>query len=356
MRPRALAFAVGTIASASAIMACSLRDTSYLKAGGASPSEAGADNDVATPPVDGSTPTRTATTIASGQAGPRLLVQDDSAIYWVTNDGNVSALKKDGSETTPRTVGNVGTSVTSMAAEPGSGPNLFYTSGGEVRRIPKAGGSPSLVGATTPAPRALAVDATHVFAMSDDDTSADPSSITRFPNAGGAGQMIFSSDASYIGAIAVEGDNVFWDSLDNRFNSLPKNASPDAGPPTSYRPTGDADESSITPFAFAVDGQAFYYSNGTDVRSFKRQETGVATQLLFYEVESVVNAIAIDDRYVYAIDAIVNGTLRRAQKDGLGAAETMLAALLKPTSLAVDSTSVYLAVEGTPGAILKCTK
>lgn len=353
MKWNRLAVAIGALVTVPAIFACSLRDTSYLRASGGTPVDDAGDDDAI---VDGAKATCAATVLASGLAGPRLLVQDDSAIYWVTNDGNLSALKKDGTATAPRTVGGIGASVTSMAAEPGSGPNIFYTTGSEVRRIPKAGGASALVGTTTPAPRALAVDATHVFAMADDDTSADPSSITRFTHAGGAGEVIYSSEGAFVAAIALEGEDVFWDAYDNEFNSLPKSVAPDAGTPVSYRPSSAGDESATAPRAFAVDPQAFYYSNSVDVRSFKRQPTGVPTQLLSYDVDALVQAIAIDDRYVYAIDTVVNGTLRRAPKDGLGTPEVMLDGLVKPTALVVDATNVYVTVEGTPGAVLKCAK
>lgn len=350
-----ITFAVG---SAAAILACSFRDITYLQVG---PAPAGTDSggtDAVTPEAggggDGSVATRTATVVAPGQLGPRLLTQDDTTLYWVTNDGNILALKKDGSESAPRPVAPAA-GVTFLIAEEGAGPSLFYASDSQVFRVDKAGGMPAPIGTTDPAPRALAADSAHVFVMGDDDgLSNESAGLYRFQHDGGAPAVLRRAELGVMYAIALRGNDVFWDEGDEVFLSLPKSSAPDAGPQR-YRPTGATQQISLTPQAFTVDDQAFFYSDQSgDVRTLARQPASAPT--LIIASTSPVEALAIDGTHVYALETTGNGVLRRNTKDGRGTAELMLDNLAKPSSLVVDATTVFIAIEGPPGAIVKCAK
>lgn len=354
-----LAFApvgIGAFIAASAIFACSLRDTSYLQAGGGPTPlpDGGGGDDAPVNPDTGSGATRTATVIASGQVAPQFLTQDDGTLYW-TGEGKIFALKKDGSETAPREVTAAAAGITFLVAEEGAGPNLFFTSGKEIKVVPKAGGTPTSIATTNPAPVALAVDPTYVFAAAN-DPDAFEAALMRYTHDGMSPTVVRAPDeASEVVAVALQGTDVWWDEGTGDFFSLPRNTGPDAGA-KKYSVSGQDVEYSYTPLGFAVDEKAIYYSNGTEVRAFAKTATGTPTQLINYEDTSEITAIAVDDKYVYAIDSRTNGTLRRNTKDKPGTPELMLDGLAKPTSIAVDATSVYLTIEGPAGTIVKCAK
>ena len=358
VKARAFIVAGGAAISAAAIFACSLRDTSYLQAGGGPPgNEGGADNVV--PGVDGSTATRTATVVAGNQFAPSLLTQDNENLYWVTSDGNVMAIKKDGSETAPRTMATAGAGVTALGTTDAA--ELFYTKGAEVFLVPKSGGggAGTAIASTSPPPRALAVDPTFVFAMAEDETGEIEPGLYRFQHDGGAPTVLRrASESLYMYAIALQGNDVFWDEGDGVFLSLPKNAIADAGPTTyDVMGAGGTIESALYANSFTVDENAFFYSDSSNVRSHARAPISTANTIIPYSAETTsVRAVAVDDRFVYAIETGAAGTLRRNTKDGKGAPELMLDGLSTPNSLAVDGTSVYIALEGPPGAIVKCAK
>jgi hypothetical protein len=353
---RAALASSGAVVVAATILACSLRVTSYLQAGGGtSPSEAGPDGIV--PGADGSSATQTATVVAPDQFGPSLLTQDTGDLYWVTSDGNVMAIKKDGSEPSARMVTAAGPGVTALGTTDAA--ELFYTKGAQIFTVPKGGGAGSPIATTTPPPRALAVDPAYVFAMAEDESSDDEPGLYRFQHDGGAPTVLRrASESLYMFAIALQGNDVFWDEGEGIFFSLPKDAVADAGP-TSYESTGTAEtiESALYASSFAVDENAFFYSDGENVRTHPRAPMSTANTAIAYSADTAsVRAVAIDDRFVYAIETGASGTLRRNTKDAKGTPELMLDGLATPNSLAVDANAVYVALEGPPGAIVKCGK
>lgn len=354
---RGIAGAGAIVVATGWLAACSLRDTSYLQAGGTTtpPNEAGPDSIL--PGVDGSTATHTATVIVPNLLAPSLLTQDKDNLYWVTSDGNVMAIKKDGTEASPRTITAAGTGVTALATVDAA--ELFYTKGTDVFTVPKAGGAATTIATTTPPPRALAVDPSFVFAMAEDENSADEPGLYRFQHDGGASTVLRrASDSLYMYAIALQGSDVFWDEGEGTFFSLKKDAVADAGP-TMYEGKGpnDSIETALYANGFAVDENAFFYSDGTDVRTHQRVPSSTANIVIPYDVDSAgVTGVAIDDKFAYAIESGANGTLRRNTKDAKGTPELMLDGLGTPNSLAVDETAVYIALEGPPGAIVKTNK
>ena len=117
MTARVASVVLGALATAGVILACSLRDTSYLKSGGEPTPEDGL-AEVGTPTGDGGA-TRKATIAVPNQLTPRLLAQDTDTLYWITNDGSLWAFKKDGSTAEPRLVATIGQGATFLAAEEG---------------------------------------------------------------------------------------------------------------------------------------------------------------------------------------------------------------------------------------------
>lgn len=337
---------------ASALVACTVvRDLDYLSAGPA-PADAGGD---ASAPGDAGG--RAAETVVGQLVVPRLLVQDERSLYWITSDGAIHALEKENA-TTPRTVADGGPAVVALAADPGPAGALYYATGGQVFSVPKTGGTAAPLGSTTPAPAAIAVDDTYVFVMASEEAAPDPA-IVRFTRAGGAKVQIAGAgpDTTDLFAMAIDRDDVFWDEGDNVFRSAPKNAGPDAGAAMAYRATSAESESAIGPRAFAVDGDAIYYSDGLAVRSVQRVAAATPTALITPPDDlAEIDVIALDDTYVYALDVRAKGALWRNVKTGRGTPEKLLGDLPKPNAIAVDATWIYVTVEGPEGKLLKLKK
>lgn len=357
-RRRAMLAAAGALALA--LSACTLvRDLDYLTDGrGADGLDGGA--------LDGALPgdaqadgggARTAETMVGQLVVPRLLVQDETSLYWVVADGSLLALAKEG-ETTARTLANVGPSVVSLAADPGSGGAIYLASNAEIRRVPKAGGAPETVATTSPRPAALAVDDANVFVMAYDPDALEVG-IVRVAKGGGAPVQIAGAgpDTTDLYAIALDRDAVFWDEGDNVFRSAPKSSGPDAGATMTYRANGDDVESAVGPLAFAVDDAAIYYADGFAVRSLVRAPSATPTTLISTTDDlAEIEVIALDGEHVYALDVRAGGALWRNVKTGLGTPEKLVADLPKPNALAVDARFVYVTVEGPEGRLVRITK
>lgn len=355
---RAIVASAGALVVAASIFACSLRDTAYLQAGGGTlPNEAGADSP--TPGIDSSSAgTCKPVTVATNLIAPTLLTQDGQNLYWLSGEGFILAIKKDGSETAPRKLATAGQGVGAVGTAD-SAP-LFYSKDTQIFVVDKSAavadsaGTP--IGVANPTARALAVDPEFVFAMAEDDSSNLTPELLRFGHDGGARTVMRAADESlFMTAMTIQGNEVFWDEGEGIFRSLPKTAAVDAGP-TLYEATGGTAETALNPAAFAVDENAFYYSDGQSVRSHARIPLSSATTVLSYASAESVSAIAIDDRFVYAIDTAAGGTLRRNTKNGKGTPELLLDALAKPNAVVVDAASVYVVLEGPPGTIVKCAK
>lgn len=346
---RALAVLLG-----SALAACTLvRDLDYLTDGPATTDGGGGEGGA--PPDAGG---RTAEVMAGGLVVPRLLVQDEASLYWVTSDGSLFALKKE-NETTPRKLASLGPSVVALAADPATGGSLYFAAGAQVASVPKAGGTPAPLGSTSPPPAALAIDDANVFVMAYQENAVDPPAIVRIARTGGAKVQIAGAgpDTTDLFAIALDRDNVFWDEGDNVFRSAPKTAGPDAGAAMQYRASGSGTESAIGPRAFAVDQSAIYYSDGTAVRSLQRAASATPTTLITPTDDlAELDVLAIDDTHAYALDVRVNGALWRNVKTGRGTPEKLVSDLPKPNAIAVDATWIYVTVEGPEGKLLRVKK
>jgi hypothetical protein len=346
------------VVAAGALIACSLRDTSYLQAGdGGSPTDTGPGGE--TTPGDGaSNAIRTAATVIGDLVGPSRLDQDADNLYWLSGDGKILAIRKDGSEAAPRTLATPAAAVNAIAVGPTA---VFYASGNAIFTLPKTstGGQGTSIGTTEPLSRALAVDDAFVFAMAENNNSGfEFSGLYRFQHDGGAPTVLRrAEEAQLMVAIALHGPNVFWDEGEGTFYALPKTAMGDGGATPQTFTTPGAQEIAYSELSFAVDDNAFFFSDGTNVRTHARLTSSSATTLLAYaDTDDTVTAIALDETSVYAVETAVDGTLRRRAKDGKTDPELLLDKLDKPNSLAVDATSVYVAVEGPPGKIVKCAK
>ncbi len=336
---------------ASAVAACTLvRDLDYL-------TEAPAAVDAGEAGVPSDAGGRTAELMVGQLVVPRLLVQDEGALYWMASDGSLLALNKE-NDASPRTVTKAGPAVMALAADPGAGGLLYYATGAQVFSVPKTGGTGTPLGSTSPSPAAIAIDDTYVFVMAYDESGAAPA-IVRFSRADGTKVQIAAAgpEATDLFGIALDRDNVFWDEGDNVFRSAPKSAGPDAGAAMLYRATSAETESAIGPDAFAVDADAIYYSDGTVVRSLQRVAAAAPTTLIATSDDlAELGAIALDDTYVYALDMRGNGALWRNVKTGRGTPEKLLDGLPKPNAIAVDARWIYLTVEGPEGKLLKLRK
>jgi len=357
---RALVAVIGVAAPLFGGFACSLRDTSYLTSGGGAD---GGGQDVTTEPPPGdsslseSGATKKAVVIATNQMNARLLAQDDDSLYWFAG-GDLVGMKKR-NETMPHmVVPNAGAAVALAADKAAGSGELFYAVGTTVFSVAKTGGMPKTVTTTSPPPDWIAVnDAQNVFVVANDPQGNDNPHIVRVPRAGGPPAFLESADTVEVSALALDTTSFFWDEGDNIFRSLPKDAVPDAGAPTTYPiPVGPNDvEGPTSPENFALDDNYFFYSDDIKLHSFGRTPGASPNVLITFATDTERTAIAIDSMFAYAIEESVKGTLLRNTKDGKGTAELWLDQLNKPSALVVDDTAVYLTVSG-DGTVLRVDK
>jgi hypothetical protein len=90
--------------------------------------------------------------------------------------------------------------------------HVYVAKSDRVERIPKAGGSPETVFPDLQYPRAMVLDATHLYvAVEGNFLPGHPPgpAILRAPKAGGSAEMI-ASDQPYVTTMSLEGDHVYF--------------------------------------------------------------------------------------------------------------------------------------------------
>lgn len=300
--------------------------------------------------------------VVTNQTKPDHLAQDDTNLYWSTG-GTVQSIPKAGG--TPKTIG-VAPSVTFIAADPGPGGFVFVAAGRDVWRFPKDGSDGGVVfsaPAQTPPVDTVLADQAGIFVLQA-DVNEESSLIVKMAKDGTA-QVDLAGDAGAATLIAQEKDTLFWmdSTLDpTTFYELAKSAAP--GTPATAFPLPVDDEYPVLSAEVAADATNMYWM-ATDanlqplVISRKRQKGAPAIKLLRGSTVATFGNIAIDDMFVYVLD-LTGGTVLRGLKAGTSppAGEVVMDGLIGPTAIVVDATNVYVTVEatGAMGAVLKRKK
>jgi hypothetical protein len=290
-----------------------------------------------------------ATIIASEiQATPTTLASDGTSVFWIDDLAGVMRVPVEG--------GTIATSVPGMVLDgflAVDDVNVYYLgpTGGLYRAPKGGGGSPTLVseagapirGATVLGARAYWVDGQATAPIQ----VGTPVAVKSAPLISGAVSVIaqFSAGGSMGGAlkIGVTTSTVFL--AGTGLSSFPLST----GVPDGAMPGGGL--GSTAPCRVMVsDTDAVYCDDGSIVRI---ASDGTMTALGASLSDGLVgNDIALDDAYVYWVDAVTVGTIMRAPKTGGSA--SIIARDTVPVAIAVDANAVYWSDQG--GNIMRLAK
>lgn len=142
-------------------------------------------------------------TIVSGQQNPLYMVLDDDYIYWGNHGsfkGEVMRVRKDGSDLSTLAVGPA---PFSLAIDKEA---VYWSSldDATIKRVPKQGGTVSILAQGSGAPQGLALDATHVYWA-----EYGKDRIARVPKMGGDVEIVATTSKAPRG-VAVDCDAVYW--------------------------------------------------------------------------------------------------------------------------------------------------
>ncbi len=281
------------------------------------------------------------------QQTPIDLASNGRSVFWVSFGGPVDSVPVGG--------GSVATVVPVMA--PGSfvaadDTYVYYELNGGIYRAPIDGSGPPVSeldgeDASTRVEAATAVGSTLYWA--EYDTLA--TTVKSVPLHGGAVSVIAELTRASPVTIGVTSQALFVNTPGG-LQSLPlAGGSPEGGVPASVMGFDNGCQ------IFASDSDAVYCEDFTSSSVFRVANDGTATQLGTILLDSTlpgsgVDPIAIDDTYVYWVDAVTVGTIMRVAKSG--GTPVAIAMDTSPVAIAVDSNAVYWSDLG--GNIMRLTK
>jgi hypothetical protein len=303
---------------------------------------------------------------ATGLTKPGFLVLDATNVYWVTDGKVVSVSKATGG--TPKVLGTVPSNISALAADSDPAGFVFAAVGTDVLRLSKDG-SGAAANVVVFAPGS---GATNADAIGADDTSlfvlqysvsglGTDARILRMLKDGGAPADI-SGDGGAT-TMTLDPTSVNWLSADPTKVELVQHAK---GAPvdmdTAVFSLGPDDGPPMLSTDIAVD-DAFLYWITTDatattrlIVSRKRQASASVVTIYLGQADDALARLAIDDKYVYALETHKSALLR-VPKSG-GDPVVLLSGLKQPSALAVDATGIYLAeaVVGMTGRVFKIAR
>ncbi len=339
--------------AAGMLMACSfVQSLDYLQDGAPTGAESGADGSSGGAGV-------VPITVADKQTAPRLLAQDQGALYWLS-DGVVMTIAKSGGAA--RALGTV-VGALSLAVEPDPNGGVYLTVGTDVVRVPKDGSDGGTVfraAGGAPLADTVVADESGLFVLQYDE-NADESRILRMDRDGAAPTALVPDSGSLPATLNADETTLVWVDTNLTNSSFVEHDKTANGPPTrtiDLGATDDAPESSIN---VAFDGTTIFWatdglSGSPGILSRKRDTAGTVLKL-FIGTDETFGAVAIDAKNVYAIETNAGAVLRVSKQGGDG--KRIVTGLVVPSGLVVDDTNIYFTVEGDGvgrGAVLKIAK
>ncbi len=275
---------------------------------------------------------RPETVLATGQAGPSALATDGTHLYW-TN-----------------------------------------TAGGELMRLPLAGGTPERLVSGQSQPRKLALGPTHVYWA-----NRGSSSIMKAPLAGGEATVV-AADQADLEDVAVAGDILFWADGSSLLMKAPLAGG--AASAVSQKPSGSRDIA--TSATHVLLGQQRWHhpprapggwsrgaprrwriSTPPASRSMTRTCTGAPSPAActgspwraapgrsWWTAETRPHSLAVDGAFLYWAAGSKDGTIRRMTRSG-GKPETFAGEQAEPTGLVVHWRPALLGEPSPAAAVVR---
>lgn len=357
---RWLSRAVGLSSAAVALLACTITQSlDYLQQGSGT-------EDVPETGVDGGgggeAGTNTGEDFVLGQTNPKLLAQDNGALYWVGASAVYSLSKASNAGSVPKSLGAVPSNdAHHLAVDPDPNGSVFVAVGTGVMRFPKDGtGGGSIFQGPNDAPLTdtVAADDSAVFVLQYDELSED-SRVFRMAKDGGGVVDVVDSGA---GVMATNSKSVFWfDPFGDPLVFFEQSKTALTGPPIGTYPLGRDEEGPETSQKVVVDEGVFYWATFGDlglpaIVSLERKVGASVVTLHRGTLDDDFGQVAVDGAHVYFLESRT-GTLARVKKEG-GDAETLITGLVSATGFVVDATNIYLSVknESNRGAIRRRAK
>jgi hypothetical protein len=323
----------------------------------------------ASPSGDGSAPA----SCASGRALTQLWVEEDSTAIAVVVDaidvyatvegydgapGGVVAVPKEGGE--PRWIAQTKSGSKPWSIAQDASHVYWIEDARELRRAPKAGGGSVLLatdgepGEGGPGIEHIAVDDTHVYYA----WAGGGGEVRRVPKVGGSVES-FAVDQAGPSSIAIDGDSVYW--LNVGFEGQPLGSlkrAPKAGGPEVTLAAGFRANAAGTP-SLAIDAEAVYWSASVDGTLGKVSKLGGEATVLASGVEAQGLVVVDDTLYFTApfVSDVENARHVYALSSSGGAlVEVAASNQFNPWGIAVDDHFVFWSSYVTTGPIFRACR
>jgi len=354
---RFLGLCLGGTAAAAVLFACTLTQSlDYLQKGDGGSAPIGEAGDGSNVDAGGAAGGRAPVWQVTGQTKPAFLALDAQNVYWIADGKVLSVPKATGG--TPKMLGTVPPNASALAVD-GEGEATgfaFVAVGTNVLRVAKdgsgAGDSVTVFnpGAGATVADTLGADQSSLFVLQyDQQGSGVDARILRMAKDGGAPTDI-SGDGGAT-TMTLDPTSLLWLSADPDKSAFIEHAkTAPAGTDSAVFTLGPDDNLPTLSTEIAVDATNLYWlttdANSTNeiIVSRKRQPSASAVTIYLGTPDDTLQDIALDDMFVYALDAH-GARLFRVPKTG-GAPENLLTGLQQPTSLVVDDSGIYVSVAG----------
>jgi hypothetical protein len=278
-----------------------------------------------------------ATLLAGKQNGPRQISVDGDGIYWL-NDGSrgegqpgIMKLPKSGGELTPLLKSD---QVVSIAAD-ASSVYFIVPRAGQVAKVAKSGGQPTVLAETQGMIRALAIDDTDVY-------WAEEEALYRVPKAGGKAQVAVK-DASLVDYLVADEGNLYW--YGSISGSVMRASKKGGGPARIHN------DDKHTLHTIFIDGADLYFSFGAAKKmELYRMPKGGGTPAQVVGGQEPGSDFATDSSHIYW--ASEDGIFKVARSGG--SVTQVVAKADRIRNLAVDGSHVYWTDRG--GRVQKMAK
>jgi cysteine-rich repeat protein len=269
--------------------------------------------------------------LASGLTQPLRIAVAANVVYW-TSSTAVMRINTDGTGLATLTSGlsapyGIAVDSDSVYFSSDGGPPDY----GTVRKVPLAGGAPTILATQVYIPREVALDGGKVY------FAGYEMGVAAVPINGGPKTSFASGYGPW--AVTVTNSTVFWANFDA--GSLYKVSTSGGTPATFAAASGTKN--------IAASGTTMYFTDSNSVKSVSIFGGTITT---LAPTQSTPWGIAVDGSGVYWTNKTSSGTIMRSSAAGI---ETLATGQGNPTAIALDATAIYW-TNATSGEIMKLAK